>query len=339
MKQRVWPQGGVTLALSSFLLSASLLLAPPTLAQHRGVHRIAAPAGRLPSRIARQVARIDRTADRFSTQNNTRPLSTTKREIERLVDLMGYREETLLLQQEAKQLNQQLLANPDPATADRLLSRLRMIGQQIAQDPNARRILPALTENRLQRLFSTGNARSARRMLVSFDGLRRGDIMLVRSGDNSVSKFLWAMWYSHAGTYDGNQLVLEANPDGVRLKPLENWRQPGSQVALGRDWRVPAAQVLLALDWAKDRYRTDGSTAYNYWFPNKSTDERLYCSQLVWKIHQHLGVNLDSNNSTYLLWLAARWGKWVLDSVAVPAVAPDEIRLSPMVEFYSEGAN
>ena len=41
-------------------------------------------------------------------------------------------------------------------------------------------------------------------------------------------------------------------------------------------------------------------------FPNKQTDNKLYCSQLVWKIHQGAGTNVDSNSLKWFTLMALK---------------------------------
>ncbi len=173
---------------------------------------------------------------------------------------------------------------------------------------------------------------------VNWSSLHRGHVMLVRSGLVPWTALIYAMWYSHAGTYHGYSLVYESNTDGVRLKPLSNWKHSNYYVGLGYDNRRTSSQVENALSWAEGFYGTDGRTPYNYWYPDKETDSKLYCSQLVWKIHKHIGVDLDSNSWIYLAWLTARWGP-IGYVVGLLAVAPDEIGLSSYVTFYSKGWN
>lgn len=168
-----------------------------------------------------------------------------------------------------------------------------------------------------------------------FSQLQRGDILLIRGGDIYLNWF-YAQHYSHAGIYDGNGMVYESNPDGVRLKPLAKWQEPGRQVALGRIDNLPVDAVLAALEWAKQTYRADGSTHYNHDIPDKWVEDKLYCSQLVWKIIEHAGVDLDSNDIWYLAWIATRLGP-IGPEFALPAVLPDEVALSDHLQIYASG--
>lgn len=164
---------------------------------------------------------------------------------------------------------------------------------------------------------------------VPWSLLWTGDIMHI---NNKKFFNIYAMYYSHSGTYNGSNTVYESNSDGVRVLPLSSWQQ-GQPVALGYTRNRTYSQVTAALSWAKTKYGTDGRTPYNWNFLNKTTDSALYCSQLVWKMHQYMGVNVDSNNWTYSLYLTAKFGL-VGTTFAYAAVAPDEVYLSNEIVYY-----
>jgi len=159
--------------------------------------------------------------------------------------------------------------------------------------------------------------------------LLTGDVMHI---NNKKFFNVYAMYYSHSGTYNGNNTVYESNSDGVRIRPLSSWQQ-GQPVALGYTRGKSLSEVTAALNWAKNKYGTDGSTPYNWNFLNKSTDSSLYCSQLVWKIHQNMGINVDSNHWSYVAYLTAKFGV-VGTTFAYSAVAPDEVYLSDNIIYY-----
>ncbi|MEW6724687.1 MAG: YiiX/YebB-like N1pC/P60 family cysteine hydrolase [Bacillota bacterium] len=156
-----------------------------------------------------------------------------------------------------------------------------------------------------------------------------GDVMHINN-----KKFLniYSMYYSHSGIYNGNNTVYESVESGVRVLPISAWQQ-GQPVALGYTRNRSHSQVVAALNWAKNTYGTDGQTPYNWNYLNKTTDSALYCSQLVWKMHQYMGVNVDSNHWSYSLYLTARYGA-VGTAFAYYAVAPDEIYLSDEIVYF-----
>ena len=164
---------------------------------------------------------------------------------------------------------------------------------------------------------------------VPWGSLLLGDVMHI---NNKKFFNLYAMYYSHSGTYNGSNTVYESNSDGVRIRPLSSWQQ-GQPVALGYTRGKNLSEVTTALNWAKTKYGTDGRTPYNWNFLNKNTDSSLYCSQLVWKIHQKMGVEVDSNHWSYVAYLTAKFGL-VGTTFALSAVAPDEVFLSNNVIYY-----
>jgi Permuted papain-like amidase enzyme, YaeF/YiiX, C92 family len=220
----------------------------------------------------------------------------------------------------------ELLDDPDLKlvmdSLDRMLGPAGSLGETVAGGPAAAR-LPVSTR-------------------VAFDQLQRGDVMLLRSS----FFYPWVWYFSHAGNYDGNNMVYESLGDGVQLKPLQHWKERGQKVGLGRSNRSSTAQVVAALDGAESRYGTNKRTPYNFFFPNKGSDSAIYCSQLVWKIHKALGVDLDSNDWRWFaqmalknIFLTPAGVATLTATVWIPAVAPDEIYYSPHINFYSIGTN
>ncbi|MFN8488665.1 MAG: YiiX/YebB-like N1pC/P60 family cysteine hydrolase [Caldilineaceae bacterium] len=185
-----------------------------------------------------------------------------------------------------------------------------------------------------------------------FTQLVRGEIMFY-AGDNKNNNFFYAKKFSHIGMYDRptNNIdqVYEANPeDGVKLKPRDaNWKTSGSCVAIARVTGTTAQQRQSALTYVEGVYGTLGQTPYNYilidkGYPIDSVVGSLYCSQLIWKVFGHLGIDLDSNDGTYATWLTLHFGLLGFPYTTVaagPVVAPDEIYLHPSVlpNVYTEG--
>ena len=184
----------------------------------------------------------------------------------------------------------------------------------------------------------------------SYGALLRGDIMLF-SGNSKIANFLYAKKWTHAGIYEGVrndfEQVYDANTNiGVRLNPMVSWQDDGTCVALGVTNNRSRAERENALNWAQETYGIDGRTPYNYNLIDKQTDDALYCSQLVWKAQQHIGVDVDSNDVAYRDWLVANyseligvWGTISAHAGAELAVAPDEIGVDDDISFFSEGTN
>ena len=165
--------------------------------------------------------------------------------------------------------------------------------------------------------------------------------MLINGG-GSFTNFVYVMNYSHSGTYDGSdsvgQWVYESNSDGVRRKSLSKWQEKGKYVALGFDNMLNSSDQVWVLNQGETKYKTNGSTPYNYNFSDKWTDKKLYCSQLVWKMNMLKNIDLDSNALSYQAYIWLKWGL-IGNAFAIPAVAPDEVALSGYLTIYSQGKN
>jgi len=287
----------------------------------------------IPDQLAEEVARIPQAEDREGA-------------IADLVDRLPYSQETRRLQRKARRLQALVAQAVDQTEAEEINERLKSLSDQMLLDPNyaatARGLASILGLDLSEPNAPAGSdvsGQSVSPQSVSWAGLQPGHIMLVRSGYWPWTAFLYVMQYTHAGNYHGNGLVFESVRDGVRLNPLSNWRSSNQYVALGYNNRRSAQAVVNAMNSAEQRYGTTGRTPYNFYFWDKWTDSRLYCSQLTWKIHKQLGDDLDSNAWQYILYVSTLWGGWLASAIAIPAVAPDEIALSPYVTFYTRGWN
>ena len=202
------------------------------------------------------------------------------------------------------------------------LARAEEIAAQIFEDKRRR---DAALNTRTASIGATDMTIQA----VPWGSLLTGDVMHI---NNKKFFNIYAMYYSHSGIYNGSNTVYESNSDGVKVLPLSSWQQ-GQPVALGYTKNKSYSQVTSALTWAKNTYGTNGRTPYNWNFLNKTTDSALYCSQLVWKMHQHMAVNVDSNHWSYSAFLTAKVGL-TGTTFAYAAVAPDEVYLSSNIIYY-----
>jgi hypothetical protein len=319
---------------SAILLTVVPFAAPVVYAQEPTIDVTTdANADGVPDGLATEVRRVSTATDRQSA-------------VRAFANRLPYSAQTRTLQKDAERLQHQLDATKDKASAESIVARLRALSEQMLEDPQYRQVMQSLDKivppNRLQtrarQPLPPSIHSSALQSAASVAwGLWPGVVMLLHSENSSKPAFLYARWYSHAGTYDRSGSVYEANPDGTRLKPLANWQQPGQYVALGYNRSADAvgvARVADALQAAQAKFGTDGHTPYNYVFPDKWMDSALYCSQLVWKIQQGAGVDVDSNDWGYQLWIASRWGWWAVGAIALPAVAPDELAASSDLYFF-----
>ena len=263
----------------------------------------------------------------------TLPAEQQSAEIEHFVAKLPYSPETVALQQRAIELSTSLqTAKPEEGPA--ILDELTKVSAQLGEDPVIKKVgsdILTLTGYGIQD-DSTNPSLSQ----LPVRDLKRGDILARYSLYGTI--FPWAMYYEHTGNFDGNGKVYESNLlDGVNLRPLTEWTRCCQAVGLARNKRVSTSRMESAMNAAKDKYGYDGRTPYNWWnFPNKWMDDALYCSQLTWKINKSTGYDLDSNHWQYRLYMALKWSPavWLITD---PAVAPDEVMLSPHVEIKWRG--
>jgi hypothetical protein len=143
------------------------------------------------------------------------------------------------------------------------------------------------------------------------------------------------MWERGCRVSDGGEGI----PQAIN-RIWYQWVADVEHIWQGRAWDDQAqAAVVVSLEAAKARYGIDGRTPYNYRLFDKHRDDRLYCSQLVWKVYQGAEIDLDSNDPHYAVMMALRAAIYPFLSaqdgavIARLAVAPDEIALDDDLQF------
>ena len=199
--------------------------------------------------------------------------------------------------------------------------------------------------------FITGDQYMAGKLSKThYDNLKKGDIMLRRTGLLGCKQWIivplckyWALVYEHAGLYYGNyggklRVYESSNEGGVQFKYVDTWKSSNYYVGIHRS-RVDAATIARKFDELVAKYGTNGKTPYNYNLLDKYTDKALYCSQLVWKFYNSVGVNVDSDHPLYAEWLKVNYGPLLAGYVSKNAVAPDEIGMSANIYRMAAGWN
>lgn len=170
--------------------------------------------------------------------------------------------------------------------------------------------------------------------------LRDGDIIFQssRSGQSLAVQLATHSPYSHVGIVflrDGKPFVYEAVAT-VRYTPLEEWRKHGD------GGRYVVKRLKAPLDDAQVEKLREAATPfegkpYDLYF--EWTGERIYCSELVWKMYdQALGVRLgelqklrefDLGNDVVRAKVRERYGDNVpLDE---PVISPARLFASPLL--------
>lgn len=168
-----------------------------------------------------------------------------------------------------------------------------------------------------------------------------GDIVFQtsRSGQSQAIQQVTRSAYSHMGIVyirDGKPYVFEA-VEPVKSTPLQQWIDRGEEKHFVVR-RLKDAGELLTRD-ALDRMLAEGEAfkGRHYDLVFEWTDEKLYCSELVWKIYKRaLGIEIgelqtisefDLDDPVVQQKIRERWGG---------PPPPDQIVISPAVMFESE---
>ena len=176
--------------------------------------------------------------------------------------------------------------------------------------------------------------------------LRDGDIIFhtSKSAQSAAIQRATHSPYSHVGVVffrDGKPFVFEAIAT-VRYTPLANWiaRGDGGRYVVRRLKQAPTAAQVASLRGAAKAFEGKPYDLYFEW-----SDERIYCSELVWKLYdQALGVKLgelqelgefDLTDAAVKAKLRERYGSRV--PLEEPVISPGAQFASPLLETVVPG--
>ena len=179
--------------------------------------------------------------------------------------------------------------------------------------------------------------------------LREGDIVFSGSADGQGGAIIAATGspYTHCGIVflrDGQPMVLEAvQPVGVvTLETFKSRCKPGTFLARRLKTALTPANYQSARTWAAAQIGKNYDPRFRW------DDGNFYCSELVWKIYQHAGVELCElrrfrdyklDDPKVKKLIAERYGdvgKMPLDE---KVVAPSDLATSPLlVEIPRDGS-
>jgi hypothetical protein len=275
----------------------------------------------------------DQLALAFKTIGEAKTQAEQDAAIKDFASRLPYSDETRATQAKAEQLQQELSATEDPKQAEQLTEQLRALGEEMKQDPGYAKTIEALdTLVKPDELKDEMHTQS-----IPWNRAQRGDVLL-QLDLLSPAAYLYAMNYNHTGNYYGQsgREIFESVVSGVRLSPLSDWQGGVKFVMIARDSVASQQAVINAMENRKHQFIDLRHTPYNFNLADKWKESEVYCAQLTWKIHKDVGVDLDSQSWVYKVYITARWGTvgWLISG---PAVAPDEIRLSPNIYPIGSG--
>ena len=185
------------------------------------------------------------------------------------------------------------------------------------------------------------NARTEVKKLADQGEIKNGDLIFQtsRSGQSKAIQLATKSKYSHCGLIykDGNDCYVFEAVQPVKRTPLDSW------IARGQDGKYAikrlknADQVLTPKTLIKMKQVGDQFNGKNYDRTFEWSDDRIYCSELIWKIYERAtGIeigkleklsNFDLTNEAVLKIMKERYGN---------KIPTEEIVISPASIFDSE---
>ena len=185
------------------------------------------------------------------------------------------------------------------------------------------------------------NAKTEVKKLVDIDEIKNGDLIFQtsRSGQSKAIQLATKSKYSHCGLIykDANEFYVFEAVQPVKRTPLDKW------IALGQDGKYVikrlknADQVLTPTTITKMKQVGDQFNGKNYDSTFEWSDDKIYCSELIWKIYKRAtGIEIgkleklsdfDLTNEAVKKKMKVRYGD---------KIPTEEIVISPASIFDSE---
>jgi uncharacterized protein YycO len=185
------------------------------------------------------------------------------------------------------------------------------------------------------------NARTEVKKLADIEEFKNGDLIFQTSlsGQSKAIQLATKSKYSHCGLIykDGNDFYVFEAVQPVKRTPLDKW------IARGQDGKYVikrlknADQVLTPTTLTKMKQVGDQFKGKNYDLTFEWSDDKIYCSELIWKIYQRAtGIEIgkleklsdfDLTNEAVKKKMKERYGD---------KIPTEEIVISPASIFDSE---
>jgi len=185
------------------------------------------------------------------------------------------------------------------------------------------------------------NAKTEVKKLADQDEIKNGDLIFQTSlsGQSKAIQLATKSKYSHCGLIykDGNDFYVFEAIQPVKRTPLDKW------IARGQDGKYVikrlknADQVLTPTTLTKMKQVGDKFNGKNYDLTFEWSDDKIYCSELIWKIYQRAtGIEIgkleklsdfDLTNEAVKKKMKERYGD---------KIPTEEIVISPASIFDSE---
>jgi uncharacterized protein YycO len=185
------------------------------------------------------------------------------------------------------------------------------------------------------------NARTEVKKLADQDEIKNGDLIFQTSlsPQSKAIQLATKSKYSHCGLIykDGNNFYVFEAVQPVKRTPLDKW------IARGQDGKYVikrlknADQVLTPTTLTKMRQVGDQFKGKNYDLTFEWSDNKIYCSELIWKIYQRAtGIEIGKLEKLSDFDLTNEAVKKIMKERYGDNIPSEEIVISPASIFDSE---
>jgi uncharacterized protein YycO len=184
-------------------------------------------------------------------------------------------------------------------------------------------------------------AKTEVKQLSNLGGIKNGDLIFQTSlsGQSKAIQLATKSKYSHCGLIykDGNNFYVFEAVQPVRRIPLDQW------IAQGQDGKYVikrlknADQVLTPATLLKMKQVGDNFNGKDYDLTFEWSDDKIYCSELIWKIYQRAtGVEIGKLEKLSNFDLTSEEVKKKMKERYGDKIPTEEIVISPAAIFDSE---
>ncbi len=185
------------------------------------------------------------------------------------------------------------------------------------------------------------NARTEVKKLADQHEIKNGDLIFQTSlsGQSNAIQLATKSKYSHCGLIykDGNNFYVFEAIQPVKRTPLDKWiaRGQGGKYVIKR--LKNADQVLTSATLQKMKQIGDNFNGKNYDLTFEWSDDKIYCSELIWKIYQRAtGIEIGKLEKLSDFDLTNEAVKEIMNERYGDKIPTDEIVISPASIFDSE---
>ncbi len=185
------------------------------------------------------------------------------------------------------------------------------------------------------------NAKTQVNKLADQDEIKDGDLIFQTSlsGQSKAIQLATKSQYSHCGLIykNGNDFYVFEAIQPVKLTPLDKW------IARGKDGKYVikrlknADQVLTSATLTKMKQVGDQFKGKDYDMTFEWSDDKIYCSELIWKIYQRAtGIEIGKLEKLSDFDLTNKAVKEKMKERYGDKIPTEEIVISPISIFDSE---